>query len=378
MIECVSGDFFDYEADIRVNTVNCVGVMGAGVALEFKNRFPEMFHAYVGACKRGEIAPGKPFVWEEETLFSHCTVVNLPTKVDWRDPSQYEYIEADLRWLRDYLSTCRESTVVTLPALGCGHGGLDWRIVKERINFHLGDLAARILLFEPSSSNKRLSPSREDLLKGRDDILVIAPGHPDHPAAEKPLGDATLYCIGNTQLLRRRLLSVVCGNTVTEREASAIEQIVRETSGAGPAILLPLNNRQHRALASRLLSAGAETVLVVTGGILGVKDLTLIQEYPGRLVIVSFTAPDQGFARYSYVNSLKFRTRLADATLYAVEDPGDIERDVKLLPDHGRLFYVNFWAGGSGTLAGIGAHKLGIDPETGKPNVTALLQCLSL
>ena len=77
MIEYVKGDFFDYKADIRINTVNCVGVMGAGVALEFKNKYPEMYKTYVEVCKRKEIAPGNPFVWEEYDLFLLLLYPNL-------------------------------------------------------------------------------------------------------------------------------------------------------------------------------------------------------------------------------------------------------------------------------------------------------------
>ena len=80
MIQYKTGDFFDYDADIRVNTVNCVGVMGAGVALEFKTRYPDMFKAYVEVCKKHEIEPGKPYLWEEYDLFSRCIIINLPTK----------------------------------------------------------------------------------------------------------------------------------------------------------------------------------------------------------------------------------------------------------------------------------------------------------
>jgi O-acetyl-ADP-ribose deacetylase (regulator of RNase III) len=125
--------------------------MGAGVALAFKNRYPEMFKDYVHACKNKEIAPGKPHVWVESDLLSTCTIINFPTKIHWRNPSKYEYIEKGLTWLRDYLIDCKD-TIVTLPALGCGHGGLDWNIVKEMIINLLGNLDAKILVFNPTSS----------------------------------------------------------------------------------------------------------------------------------------------------------------------------------------------------------------------------------
>ena len=154
MIKFVSGDFFDYDADIRINTVNCVGVMGAGVALIFKKKFPDMFDDYYKACKKNEVQPGHPHVWKDVTLLSECTIINFPTKIHWKNPSQYEYIEKGLIWLRDYLSNITDSTV-TLPALGCGHGGLEWEKVKVMITNYLKDLNVTILVFEPSSSTKK-------------------------------------------------------------------------------------------------------------------------------------------------------------------------------------------------------------------------------
>ncbi|MBO2653204.1 macro domain-containing protein [Shewanella algae] len=160
MIEFVNGNFFDYDADIRVNTVNCVGVMGAGVALAFKTKYPSMFNEYVKQCKSGELKPGKPSVWEIEDMFSKkLSIINFPTKDDWRNPSKYEYIESGLDWLSNYLSK-RENLTITLPALGCGHGGLDWDKVKLLIEQYLKDSNHKILVFEPFSSK---SISKENI-----------------------------------------------------------------------------------------------------------------------------------------------------------------------------------------------------------------------
>ena len=133
MLKYVKGDFFDYEADIRINTVNCVGVMGAGVALLFKNKYPEMFKDYSNACLKGEVKVGEPHVWVEDDMFSKLTIINLPTKIHWRNPSKYEYIEKGLEWLKNYLLD-KENSTITVPALGCGHGGLDWAIIKDMID----------------------------------------------------------------------------------------------------------------------------------------------------------------------------------------------------------------------------------------------------
>lgn len=143
-------DLLNYDADIKINTVNCVGVMGAGVALAFKQKHPSMFKAYVSVCRNKDIEPGKPFVWDESDFEKRCTIINLPTKVHWRNPSTYEYIELNLIWLRDYLSEQPAGTTVALPALGCTHGGLDWVKVKSQINKHLSDLPVNITVFDPT------------------------------------------------------------------------------------------------------------------------------------------------------------------------------------------------------------------------------------
>lgn len=139
---------FETSADIRVNTVNCVGVMGAGVALAFKTRFPEMFKEYKRACEAGEIRPGKLHVWKSLT---GDWIINFPTKRHWRDKSRYKDIEDGLVALHDYLKDKGRIRIV-LPALGCGHGGLDWGKVSVLIEERLKDLEAEIIVFEPGDS----------------------------------------------------------------------------------------------------------------------------------------------------------------------------------------------------------------------------------
>lgn len=151
MIEFKSGNMFTRTPqggyDVYVNTVNCVGVMGKGVAKEFKKIYPDMFEVYKEACSWGEVVPGKLHVWEtpyEPTT----TIVNLPTKRHWRDGSRYEDVEAGLVALKEYLTT-RGPVTVALPPPGCGSGGLDWKIVKEMVSKHLSGLTAKITAFEP-------------------------------------------------------------------------------------------------------------------------------------------------------------------------------------------------------------------------------------
>ena len=149
MIEFTSGDILKCEADALVNTVNCVGVMGRGIALQFKNAFPENFKAYEAACKREAVQPGRMFVFETGQLTPPRFIINFPTKRHWRGKSRIEDIDAGLvdlvRVIRDKGIRC-----IAIPPLGSGLGGLDWSEVRPRIERALGQLEdVHVLVFEP-------------------------------------------------------------------------------------------------------------------------------------------------------------------------------------------------------------------------------------
>ena len=163
MLHFTSGDMFELPADIRVSTVNCVGVMGAGVALAFKTRYPAMFHAYKKACDAGEVRPGALHVWRTATEW----ILNFPTKRHWRENSKYEDIEDGLKALRTYVDSLECAVRVALPALGCGHGGLDWARVSKLIERHLVTTDAEIYVFETADSRcagTKSLPAQLDLL----------------------------------------------------------------------------------------------------------------------------------------------------------------------------------------------------------------------
>lgn len=375
MIEYVSGDFFEYDADIRVNTVNCVGVMGAGVALEFKKRYPEMFKAYVKVCKEKEIEPGRPYIWEESDLFSRCIIINLPTKIHWKNPSKYEYIEKNLLWLKDYLTDKSEDCVVTLPALGCGHGGLDWGIVKKQIVHYLGELKAKILVFEPASSNIKYENPHYGSKKLNSDIEIIRKGEEKYPSVK--IVDNEIYCKGNTNLLLSKRLSIVCGNSMSEKEISAIMRIIAEIPIENYAIVIGLNNKQHLELAKLLLNMGNKLILVIPYGITKFKYYMELEQYLDRVLVLSYVMPNQEFKRFEYINSLKYRSEMADVILYASENISDIRRDIKYLKQYGILYYINYWTESIYEFCSINAKKVGINPETKKPNVNGIKECLS-
>ena len=152
MIEFRRGDIIGENAEALVNTVNCVGVMGKGVALQFKAAFPANFREYAAACRRGEVVPGKVFVHETGQLTNPRFIISFPTKRHWRDKSRIEDIEAGLRSLRHEIES-RGIQSVALPAIGCGLGGLRWSEVRPLIERTLGDLnGVRVVVFEPGES----------------------------------------------------------------------------------------------------------------------------------------------------------------------------------------------------------------------------------
>ena len=151
MIEYKLGDVLSEEAEALVNTVNCVGVMGRGVALQFKKAFPDNFKAYAKACKAGEVRPGRMFVFETKRLDNPRYIINFPTKRHWRGKSRIADIESGLVALAGEIRE-RGIRSVALPPLGSGLGGLEWTEVRSRIEAALGDLAAAvsIVVFEPA------------------------------------------------------------------------------------------------------------------------------------------------------------------------------------------------------------------------------------
>src|SRR5712692_9486497 len=132
MIKLTHGDILLVEADALVNSVNCVGIMGRGVALQFRKAFPENFKAYEAACERKEVRPGKMLVFETGLLTGPRYIINFPTKRHWKGKSRLGDIEAGLPALIEEIRK-RGIRSVAVPPLGCGLGRLDWNEVRPRI-----------------------------------------------------------------------------------------------------------------------------------------------------------------------------------------------------------------------------------------------------
>jgi O-acetyl-ADP-ribose deacetylase (regulator of RNase III) len=152
MMEFTTGDILRSDAEALVNTVNCVGIMGRGIALQFKEKFPANFKAYAVACERGDLQPGRMLVFPTGWVTGPKYIINFPTKRHWRGKSRIEDIESGLGSLRTEIQE-RGIRSIAIPPLGAGLGGLDWKQVRPRIEQALKALdEVRILVYEPGKS----------------------------------------------------------------------------------------------------------------------------------------------------------------------------------------------------------------------------------
>lgn len=165
MISYAKGNLLDAPTQALVNTVNTVGVMGKGIALQFKQKFSKNFELYVKACKEGRLRPGKLLVVREMTLAGEKIIINFPTKVDWFKKSKYEYIEEGLRAL---VGVIKDEGIrsVAIPPLGCGNGGLNWKKVRALMEHYLSELEdVEIIIYEPSDKIKEILKKQQSTKK---------------------------------------------------------------------------------------------------------------------------------------------------------------------------------------------------------------------
>lgn len=152
MIELTQGDILKADVEAIVNTVNCVGIMGRGIALQFKKAWPDNFKVYAAACNNQQVQPGRMFVFETGQLANPRYIINFPTKRHWRGASRIEDIESGLEAL---VATIREKSIqsIAIPPLGSGLGGLDWTQVKPKIEKAMSALPnVRVLVYEPKGA----------------------------------------------------------------------------------------------------------------------------------------------------------------------------------------------------------------------------------
>ncbi len=177
-IEYKNGDMFNEPTEAIVNTVNCVGVMGKGVALEFKRRWPDNFKAYKRLCDDKKLSPGQMFVFDNNDFLDagkHRYLINFPTKQHWRSRSKIEYVQDGLV---DFIKQVHELGIksVAVPPLGCGNGGLDWADVRPLIEEAVAKLPeVHFVIFGPAEDRTEQTEQTQvprDLTTSRASMMV--------------------------------------------------------------------------------------------------------------------------------------------------------------------------------------------------------------
>lgn len=170
MITIKLGNLFESKSATLVNTVNCVGIMGKGIALDFKKKYPDMYKEYLDMCKNKQITPGQPYLYQD--LFG-SSIINFPTKDHWKSPSKLSYIVNGLKWFVDNYEELG-ITSVSFPPLGCGNGGLTWELVGPIMYKMLKDLPISIEMYAPyGTKNELLSKDflENNCIHSTEDIL---------------------------------------------------------------------------------------------------------------------------------------------------------------------------------------------------------------
>lgn len=214
MLKAQIGDLFATQAQTLVNTVNCVGIMGKGVAAEFKKRFPGMMADYADRCARGEVRLGMPYLYKDLT---GARIVNFPTKGHWRSMSRLTDVENGLRWLADHVGDWG-ITSLALPPLGCGNGGLAWGEVGPLIYRELHALPINIELFAPYGTPK--SELTSEFLAGPSQLSLTGQG----VRAEK-LNPAWLSLMEVVRDLQAQPYASPVGRTIFQKIAYVLTQM---------------------------------------------------------------------------------------------------------------------------------------------------------
>ncbi len=368
---------FTVAADARVNTVNCKGVMGAGVALAFKQHYPDMFKDYQRACRNGLVMPGRLHVWRNLT---GDWVINFPTKRDWREQSRYEDIEAGLDALREYLKPYGPITVA-LPALGCGNGGLDWGRVSSMIKERLSDSEARILVFEPADSHSAEAKAQAE--PTHDEILALSNLGFEygslttlHLTNSKPL---LASYKGDKRVLSGKWIALMPARSPSDREQAALRAVARQISQASEitTVALVYATRATEQVAEAFGREGVPVVMILPFGPLTRQKLFDASTSASRsmLTTLSLAAPSESWSRQLFAQAMSFLRSRAAGVLISDPEPDWLgsapASSLAAVP----VFYIRYEAHSkiAERLQDAGARPIGRKAETGEPNLDALL-----
>lgn len=378
MIQFVTGNFFDYKADIRINTVNCVGAMGAGVALQFKNKYPEMNKEYIKACNDGTIQIGKPHVWSNNNFFNqdeNVIIINFPTKLHWKNPSEYDYVEKGLQWLSNFLINHKGKTI-TVPALGCGHGGLDWFIVKEMIIKYLSNIDMTILVFEPESSVAKNDIEIEKKLI-ENHISRLSTISNNYPNKLKGKSGSDIYVKGNINQLNNSVISLFVNSNPDDKEKNVVFDCLNAIKVNKLTFLLGYNSSFEIDIVKYLLEHKVPIIVALPFSILNLKIRKDLQHlWDEKLItVISIANPDSKWNISDSVKMLKFRFKYSDIMLFTYRELSTIIKYEKDLQEiNNNKFYINYWNEPIKFYNTINAKKIGKSRETNKPNLTPLFE----
>ena len=211
MITYLKGDMLNSPAQVLVNTVNTVGVMGKGIALQFKNKYPEMFRAYQKMCDEKTLDIGKLCIWKKEDKW----ILLFPTKRHWRNPSKMEYIKEGLDKFQKHANRLGIESIA-FPKLGCGNGGLDWEEVRPIMEHYLEPLSIKVYIYIDSLTKEK--PEHENIT----DIEMWLKNNPEFIGFEMLKQDLKQYLNSN------KTINTLNGNSF---EVKWIEDIIEIDDG---------------------------------------------------------------------------------------------------------------------------------------------------
>jgi len=294
-------------------------------------------------------------------------IINFPTKDDWKKPSEYSYVEDGLVWLSNYLRS-KEGKTVTLPALGCGNGGLDWSRVKNLIEKYLNDSPANILVFEPSNStdagknNKQAQASYESLAEV--DIESIIPSSSNYPDSLRRYTNKNLFFYSSRKILPSHYFSLICSSKPSDQEKSILEALVDYLSEIGVGVLLG-SSAYEKNLALSKAKDGFNIACFLPSGIYdSVKKLREKGDFK-NLALLSIGDPMRSFDKKEYLPSVLSRIYLADKNIFITNRLSWLSRYEKQIKKDGiKSYFIHYSEMGNEDLdaaTAIGASELDLD-----------------
>lgn len=377
MIHFTKGDMFEVDFDIRVNTVNCQGVMGAGVALAFRKKYPEMFNDYKQACLAGEVMPGRMHVWKGK---ARDWVVNFPTKRTWREKSRYEDIASGLSALRKYLIEFPK-VKVALPALGCGNGGLDWKRVAPMIEAELQGLDAEVFVYEPadsiklgrkslSQSNKIMELELQELGFNDFDISNVLPTHPGLRVQVK----------GNAELLSIPWIAIFTSLDIGAREFSALVAIAEEIKQYEdiPPIAFLYRGNAVEDVAHEYLKRGLSVILLLPFSPLAKKRVGLSSDPNNQVTYAILSVSEDSGNSAVKLQKISSDILFSASSSVLISDPEFFqkEKEYKKKILNSNTYFIRYERHSPelvNDLEGQGVRPIGRRAETGTPNLLPLI-----